>query len=172
MNVIDKHKEPKATNLSKSEIEQIAVAFADRVGFKPGDDLKEVVDRMGGCISYLDWEDWLAHDHDTILIEGPRKFTIKLLGVDGGLRNNFTIAHELGHYLLHSMSGRLAPMIAGRKGSNRVEWEANWFAASFLMPETEFRNAAVNNQMSDMELAGHFRVSLEAVSIRKKNIGI
>jgi Zn-dependent peptidase ImmA (M78 family) len=58
-------------------------------------------------------------------------------------------------------------MIAGRKGSNRVEWEANWFAASLLMPEDVFKTA-VNEGLSDMHLVARFNVSMEAAQVRKK----
>ena len=61
-------------------------------------------------------------------------------------------------------------MIAGRKGSNRVEWEANWFAASLLMPEEAFKKA-VEEGLPDMHLAARFNVSMEAAQVRKKVLG-
>ena len=159
---------PEPCNLPKPTIEKIAGQVSERVGFRPGGQIADVVTRLGGRITFMRLEEWLEHDADTIVIEAPRNFTIRLLGADGPLRQNFTIAHELGHYILHSRSGSLAPMIAGRKGSNRVEWEANWFAASLLMPKDEFSKAALQSGMSDLTLAGIFNVSLEAAQLRKK----
>lgn len=140
---------------------------ANHVGFRAGGSIADAVGQLGGRIEYLQWEEWLAHDRDTIEILGPRQFSIRLLGVDGPLRNHFTIAHELGHYVLHSQFGKIAPMIAGRKGSNRVEWEANWFAASMLMPADSFRNAT-HSGLTDMQLAARFNVSIEAAQVRRK----
>ena len=168
MAAIAQYAAPEPCNLSKPTIDEIAGKVAKMVGFRVGDRITEVVTKLGGSISFLRLEEWLEHEADTIVIEGPRKFTIRLLGADGPLRQNFTIAHELGHYILHSRSGAIAPMIAGRKGSNRVEWEANWFAATLLMPEIEFRNTALQPGMSPLTLAGIFNVSLEAAQLRKK----
>jgi IrrE N-terminal-like domain len=163
---------PTPCNLTKQAIEGIACKVAGMVAFRPGGRIAEAVTKLGGTIRFLRLDEWLEHEADTIVVEGPRKFEIRLLGADGPLRQNFTIAHELGHYILHSRSGSHAPMIAGRKGSNRVEWEANWFAASLLMPELEFRAVAVKPGMTDLTLAGIFNVSLEAAQLRKKVLRI
>jgi hypothetical protein len=163
---------PEPCNLTKQAIEGIARKVAVMVAFRPGGKITEAVSKLGGTIRYLRLEEWLKHEADTIVIEGPRKFEIRLLGADGPLRQNFTIAHELGHYILHSRSGSRAPMMAGRKGSNRVEWECNWFAASLLMPGGEFRRKALQPGMSDLTLAGIFNVSLEAAQLRKKVLRI
>ena len=163
---------PEPCNLPKPAIDDIAGKVAKMIGFCPGGSISEVVRKLGGGITYMRLEEWLEHEADTIVIEGPRKFTIRLLGADGPLRQNFTIAHELGHYILHSRSGVIAPMIAGRKGSNRVEWEANWFAATLLMPEAAFRKSATQPGMTDLTLAGIFNVSLEAAQLRKKVLHI
>jgi hypothetical protein len=163
---------PRPCNLPKSEIESIATSVARMLRFKIGDDVAEVVSKLGGTLFYLRRDEWLEHDTDTIVIRGPRDFDIRLLGSAGPLRQNFTIAHELGHYILHSRSGKVAPMVAGRKGSTRVEWEANWFAASLLMPEKEFKMWALKPEVRDLTLSGVFGVSLEAVQVRKQALDI
>lgn len=169
--ILSGFKSPAACNLPKKQIEDIAVQVGAHVGFQPGGRISEAVHHLGGTIEFLRWEDWLIHESDTIEVRGPREFTIRLLGVDGPLRNHFTIAHELGHFVLHSQLGKIAPMVAGRKGSNRVEWEANWFAASLLMPELAFRSA-VSEGLSDMQLAARFNVSMEAAQVRRRVLGI
>lgn len=168
MAAIAQYLPPEPCNLPKSTIDEIACKAAKMVGFRAGDSIADVVTKLGGRIRFLRLEEWLKHEADTIVILGPRNFTIQLLGADGPLRQNFTIAHELGHYILHSRSGAIAPMQAGRKGSTRVEWEANWFAASLLMPEREFTDASKLADMTELRLAGRFNVSVEAVQIRKK----
>lgn len=153
-------------------MEAVALSIAKQLGFSPGGELETVVKKLGGRIEFLAWEDWLTHSHDTITIDGPREFTIRLMWSDGPLRHRFTIAHELGHYFLHSQQGKL-PMVAGRDGTNRrVEWEANWFAAAFLMPEPAFRAGADMYGRNPLRLAGQFLVSVEAAKVRLQTLGL
>ena len=162
--------EPIPCNLRKSAVEAVALSIAKQLDFSPGGELEPVVKKLGGRIEFLAWEDWLTHSHDTITIDGPGDFTIRLMWSDGPLRHRFTIAHELGHYFLHSRQGKV-PMVAGRDGTNRrVEWEANWFAAAFLMPEAAFRAAAGTYGRDPLRLAGQFLVSVEAATVRLQTL--
>lgn len=163
-------RQPEPCNLSKGEIQNVARHFAEVTRFSPGGEIKPIVNKLGGRIEFLGWEEWLSHEKDTIEIRGEKSFMIRLRASDGPLRHRFTIAHELGHYVLHSQFGRIAPMIAGRKGSNRVEWEANWFAAEYLMPESVFKSAAADLKDNILALAGRFMVSIEAAEVRLKTI--
>ncbi len=163
---------PNPCNLRKSDVEKVAENVATRTGFKPGQPVEPIVKKLGGKIEFLSWETWLSHTHDTITVDEPQVFTIRLMGSDGPLRHRFTIAHELGHYFLHSRQGAIQ-IEAGRDGSNkRVEWEANWFAAAFLMPETGFRAAAKLFGADPLRLAGQFLVSVEAAKVRMGTLGI
>lgn len=81
-------------------------------------------------------------------------------------RQRFTIAHELGHYLLgHGSANR------GNKRSNSamIEVQANKFAAELLMPESAIRQ---NMNLSAPELCELFGVSARALEYRLKNLGI
>lgn len=155
------------TNLPKPEIEGIAKKIAARLGITPGAPLEPVIARLGGCICCPGKNDV---PHGRISVEGPNEFTIFISPVTGNLRDRFTIAHELGHYVLHSKCGS-TPLNVNREGSNRAEWEANWFAAALLMPESDFRQK-VEEMKSDSELAYHFGVSKQAVRVRKSALGI
>ncbi|TVT60168.1 MAG: ImmA/IrrE family metallo-endopeptidase [Sedimenticola thiotaurini] len=89
-------------------------------------------------------------------------------------RQRFTLAHELGHFVLHQKNGReFVDKILYRNNldSNSEEAEANVFAANLLMPEAEFRRflSGVSDQVED--IASHFNVSALAVRIRAKNLG-
>lgn len=105
-------------------------------------------------------------------------------------RQRFSIAHELGHLLLHD--GK--PLIVdhsirinerndlSRAGTNREEIEANGFAATILMPEDmlrrklrdEFEYAEYDRADSRDELlarlAREFDVSAEAMGFRLINL--
>lgn len=79
-------------------------------------------------------------------------------------RRRFSIAHELGHYLLHRDL-----IAAGMAPGPQHEREANEFAAELLMPEEVIRRAEVN-QLA--ELTGRFLVSRTALQVRLERLGI
>lgn len=90
-------------------------------------------------------------------------------------RRNFTLAHELGHYLLHRhanprglkcTSRNMADWDADR---NRIEAEANTFASYLLMPLDDFREQ-IKGRIIDIdvmtELADRYAVSLTAAILK------
>lgn len=85
-------------------------------------------------------------------------------------RQNFTIAHELAHYCLHTenMSDFEDTVLFRNGDSNSVEAQANNFAAELLMPENAFREYISNNSSNIEEIANHFNVSTMAVRVRAK----
>lgn len=106
-------------------------------------------------------------------------------------RQRFTLAHELGHFLLHKQqSGGLHVddqdfFLRFRDhhssdGSDRDEREANAFAAELLMPsvflERDTKKLQDGVSLSDetvlRELASTYGVSLQALSFRLVNLGI
>src|SRR5690606_13578869 len=52
-------------------------------------------------------------------------------------RRRFTIAHELGHYMLHRELSH--HFLCSPRDRSRMEREANYFAAELLMPSSEIR---------------------------------
>ncbi len=97
-------------------------------------------------------------------------------------RKRFTIAHEIGHYMLHSRAAEEVyidspPHVGFRaadpgSGTEQEENEANRFAAALLMPAWQVR-AAVAEQRVDpaeedeiLDLARRFRVSPQAMTKR------
>lgn len=101
-------------------------------------------------------------------------------------RQQFTIAHELGHYFLHSDTIRSEQGFVDGDGnldsekilyrldeakSTRIEVEANRFAASLIMPKDYIERAW--NELRDVEeCAKIFNVSVSAMSIRLEKLGL
>ncbi len=88
-------------------------------------------------------------------------------------RQRYTIGHELGHIILHGKKQQIfKDKVFFRNGeSNKIEIEANDFAAKLLMPRDEFQRV-VQNKFSDVsEISKHFGVSSLAVRYRAKNLG-
>lgn len=105
------------------------------------------------------------------------------------LRRRFTIAHELGHFVLHAQS---IPFFIDKSESNSYvfnrdersssgeflkEREANNFAAALLMPKslikTEIANSIYQENLDLLvsELSKSFKVSEQAMRIRLSHLG-
>lgn len=93
-------------------------------------------------------------------------------------RQRFSIAHELGHWMLHR--GKVA--YACKEDDFSSPWErrqdsesrANQFAAELLMPRFIFKSAAENREMTFRtvaELAELFQTSMTATALRLVQLG-
>lgn len=91
-------------------------------------------------------------------------------------RIRFTLAHELGHYMLHRQNAGLdgfecgaGDMLRYDTGYTAREEEANAFAACLLMPAHDFRRQVENERFS-FDLLGHcadrYGVSLTSAVLR------
>lgn len=97
---------------------------------------------------------------------------------DNEHRKAFTIAHELGHYLLHKKELAEDPNLSilfriplGAIDSNPLEQEANAFAARILVPKQildEYRKKGIEEVAV---LANIFGVSQEVIGHRLKDDG-
>ena len=104
-------------------------------------------------------------------------------------RRRFTVAHEIGHYLLHDYEGfhfdgpgsglhvRFRDQKA-HEGTDIDEREANLFAAELLMPEDFILNAVNQIGTVDLldtkkleEMAKMFKVSTQALMYRLTSLG-
>jgi hypothetical protein len=154
---------------SREWIDAYATKAADALSLAPGGDVMALTQRLGGRVSSVSlFDPQLGPKPDTIWVHGPRDFDIILPDHTTARRDRFTIAHELGHYFLHSFSGQF-PLTAARSGADRAEWEASTFAAGFLMPQAAFINdfrEMQTNGHSIAWLAGRFGVSETAARIR------
>jgi predicted transcriptional regulator len=168
---------PTPLNLGPKQVAALAEHIAKQVDYKAGDDLKELVTRMGGRIAYVDFWGGSSSSSGSIEIKN-NSFEIRLALDTGMMRDRFTIAHELGHYVLHYLypnqkQGRnITWLVAERNGSGQVEKEANWFAAAFLMPEAEYRETYAKYSGDHVVLSSHFQVSVQASTIRAKVLGL
>ena len=92
-------------------------------------------------------------------------------------RRNFTIAHELGHYLLGHLKnpeyGVLYRRPISQMSSKPIEQEANCFAANLLVPEEILKDYikrcpfATNQQLGNI-----FGVSSDVIGFRRQLLGL
>jgi Zn-dependent peptidase ImmA (M78 family) len=132
---------------------------------------------------------YTAFDGDVsgVLYRESNRVLIGVNSTHAPTRQRFTIAHEIGHLLMHEgrpvVVDRLVRVnINLRDGtSSREENEANAFAAELLMPRNliaseierflQRARRVVPQELVD-ELSSTFRVSAEAMSYRLENLGI
>lgn len=159
-----------ASGASKQFVENYAGQVREVLALDDDDDLKQAVERLGGRLRFIEFDEW-TEESGSIFVHDKHDFDIVLPLYTSPLRDRFTIAHELGHYFLHSRQGEI-PLIATRRGTGRVEWEANWFAAGMLMPERQFKASCKRHGDDTDRVAADFGVSLEAAKTRRASLGV
>jgi Zn-dependent peptidase ImmA (M78 family) len=162
--------------------QKVAISeFAEKIRESFNMTEEELIHELGGKIS----DNVIFKDSEidgAIYVYGADNFEIKLSSNSGKPRKKFTLAHELGHYILHTNFGKrvddfrenkinLKAIVFKRHESNNLEWEANSFAGAFLMPEKEFREKN-EKYRDDYMLSAQFDVSVSAVKVRKQVLGI
>jgi len=107
----------------------------------------------------------------------PLERKIVINSSDSPPRKAFTIAHELGHWLLHREKLEQDPdeyavlyrIPLGRSGDDPIEKEANFFAANLLVPRIFLDEYYRKRNYDSVTLAEICGVSLEVVGYRLKN---
>jgi hypothetical protein len=139
--------------------------------FYPEDTLLSITSKLGLKVAVTDLS-FLGRGVSGVIIpvdaEVPQD-TILIAKSEPMERRNFTLAHELGHYILHGGGVKLRidkyDYKLDSKESNE-ETEANYFAASLLMPKDLFIRVL---RASTVEAtAAYFAVSNSAVRIRER----
>ncbi|WP_135080076.1 ImmA/IrrE family metallo-endopeptidase [Terasakiella sp. SH-1] len=164
---------PSSSKLSKKETLNLAAQVAERLGYTPGESLLPIIEELGGEIIYVSDGTINETQDGSIVIDEDGKFKIFLADDVGRNRQRFTIAHELGHLVLHYiLNEEKQAMKAHRYGSGPVEWEANWFAAGFLMPENAFTKTYHECEGYLTEMSEKLGVSYKAAEIRADQLGL
>lgn len=148
--------------------------------FKIGFDIKALCKSLNVKIVGKDFEE----DISGLFVVSDKMPIISYNKSESDKRIRFTIAHELGHYILHSKEQPVfidrLPKVMYRNvnsttGELHKEREANAFAASLLMPrlliKDEIENAPDSSEDAIEYLAKKFKVSEQAMTYRLANLG-
>ncbi|WP_321404561.1 ImmA/IrrE family metallo-endopeptidase [Maridesulfovibrio sp.] len=149
--------------MTRKEIEALAegVACNHRTEKQCWIDVHQIVKKLGGKIEYAKPENKIE-----LCCYADESFKIILLRQPHyhEQRDRWSIAHALGHVLMHSHPGKTRLFT---REENRTEcMQANWFAAGLLMPKTSFLTKAKELRNDTEELASLFWVMEGAASSR------
>jgi len=147
-------------------------------------DIVDVVrNRLNGTIEYFSFADVLkGRREEEIAKVTDESFEIRINETNANTRQRFSIAHELGHLFLHMGFGSdkwretaIGDSRQRKPGHYASEEEdANEFAAAFLMPKSDFEEAAKKSlkdgRYSLEVIAKQFAVSEDAVLYRGRNL--
>lgn len=105
---------------------------------------------------------------------GSDKFQIRINRYETDVRQRFTIAHEIAHFLLHRdyiRTGIVDNVMYRSSLSSKRETEANRLAADIVMPypliNAELaKMGGIRDEAAAVALARQFRVSLPAMKVR------
>lgn len=174
--------EPQLSPLKFAEIEDFAQEIALKYGFDAENDfIYDFTEELGGKVRVLELHELEALQSGTLEVHGPSDFTIYLARHTSTFRDNFTMAHELGHYFLHSGNpygskqisvDRTHDVESLQKIQIKLEQQANRFAAALLMPKDKFASVAKGSNNNLRLLSGYFKVSEAAAEVRLKSLGL
>jgi Zn-dependent peptidase ImmA (M78 family) len=161
--------------------ENAAQRLLRRLGpFNPPIDLHEICRRLGLPIAH----ERLGRDVSAMLLRNGERGVIAVNSSHPLVRQRFSIAHEIGHFLLHKgvyidkVTRVNQRVTRATIGIDPDEVQANAFAAELLMPFQlvlrEFTTAVRDGHGEAVlikRLAARFQVSEQAMEIRLKVLG-
>jgi len=134
-------------------------------------EIKEILKKLGIVVREVDFDRSIS---GSIEKSDDGTFIISVNSADSLTRKRFTMAHELGHYILHRdkigngiTDNRLyRASNANYYIGNKEETQANQFAANLLMPKELIESLRLKGYTEPADLAALLLVSLQALTIR------
>jgi predicted transcriptional regulator len=165
----------------RAAIDRVAEKIRKVCGVNTPVDTERLVHTLGGHL-----EEQSGLDYEAQIVRHNGAFTITLDRQKPSLRKTFSIAHEIGHLVLHmgflldrstwERSATFTDSVYYRSGHTEEEREADEFAAALLMPRDEFVKVAQGHLTPKgynvPKIAAHFRVSDDAALTRGRWLGV
>ena len=132
---------------------------------QPPVNAKKIAENSGLVVLFVDFPEKLAE------VAGFLDFQSKTIYVnsdDEPFRQNFTIAHELGHWFLHKNRVSEYQLLMRKPiggETSPLEKEANFFASSLLVTADMLLNCRLQN-MSNSDIAKKFKVTKAVIDLR------
>lgn len=158
------------------DIENIALQIRTDTGLdlNPIDDIVEVAELMGFTLISLAYSGDKVDAFSSMYSINSNEYFVIVTGNSGSFyRQQFSIAHEIGHWVLHQ---GIDPQELDRDEYKVMETQANIFASCFLLPAEKFGKelslTVVDNIETYYKLKRKWNVSMAAMIIRAKDLGI
>jgi len=153
------------------EIERITLAIREKFHLSDGpiSNITALCEKLGLYVFFLDLEEQGIDACSVLIKETP--YIILNKNITSSVRIRFNIAHELGHIILHSSYDR--KIVNKSLYSKQLEYEANLFASSLLLPDT-----GISKDLSALGLdyllilKKHWLVSIQAIIYRAEKLEI
>lgn len=101
------------------------------------------------------------------------RWIIEIAADEPHVRQRYTLAHELGHILLHPIADIILPSNDNTTSEKRLEVACEFFAACLLMPRVWMKRAYFGSDIRDVpSLARLFEVSWGAMRTRLEQLGL
>jgi Zn-dependent peptidase ImmA (M78 family) len=159
--------------MDNNQIEEMAEDLLQEYGgLEAPVDVDSVAGKLGIEVKQGELDDDIS---GTIYIMSEEKAAVALNSKNSPKRKRFTLAHEIGHFLLHRGRGihvDTDQMLFRREGSvsDPRETAANQFAAALLMPRVLLEKEIHDDEFDIDDLANKFNVSSQAMSYRLLNL--
>lgn len=168
------------TYYSEGDIEAIATNVREelRLGESPIPDMMLVAENCGCIVCRYNNTETKEGEVDGCskifpLEDDKRPFiTLMERGCSSACRERFSMAHELGHLILHSWANE--EYVKDKENYDRMEREANAFAGAFLLPMEAFARELRASYGFDtfVLLKARWKTSIAAMIYRAKEIGL
>ena len=142
---------------------------------RPINDIVDLMERHGLIIVNVDFNSNKIDARSGYVEIGEKQYYIVLVNAENTnfFREQFTLAHELGHYAMHAKLYHPQEDLLGQDYRN-IENEANKFASAFLMPKDSFtadltRDGFINLD-TFIDLKSKWNVSIAAMFHRAHDL--
>ena len=141
-------------------------------------DVEAMAEDMGIAVVRKFWEDHLSGSIE----KTDDGYKISVNFFHNRNRQRYTIAHEIGHFILHKeVLDKNESIVDGEAGSrlyrderisSDLETEANRFAATILMPTELVKRLYDEGHTTPEKMAEKLQVSEDAMKYRMQNMGL
>lgn len=132
-----------------------------------------MVEKHGIAVKKVDFGDYLNTILDGVIIGTRNKWRIHINKSMLNTRQNFTLCHELSHYIWDCDYGKKIDKITSLSGNNKSEYEsqsdteflANTSAGVMMIPDMSIRNS-FEEKLTFGKMTSKFKISASALNYR------
>lgn len=160
----------------KDNFEEIALSIRKSInlGLEPIHDIVEVAELMGFTVINMDYQEDKVDAFSSMNTINEKNYFVITTGDSGSFyRQQFSIAHEIAHWVLHQ---NINPQELDKDEYKDMEEEANKLASNFLLPRESF-GEEINSKIVDeidtyYNLKRKWNVSIAAMIKRARDLNI